>query len=110
MRGTINRRRWSFLAFLLGVYFLANGLTWVSERFILSAIPTQEGPTQITLHHFRQPEEWGISPRHLPVFLDRITQGRFGLLASKWLYGGLLGAYGLLAVLVFLRLTEQKET
>lgn len=106
MRDTINTKRWGLLAFLVGVYFLASALTWISGRFVLPAIPTQEGPTKITLHHFRQPKEWGISPRHLPVFLDRVTQGKPGILASKWLYGGLLGTYLLLVVLVFLRLTQ----
>ncbi len=107
MRDTINTKRWGLLALLVGVYFLASALTWISERFVLPAIPTQEGPTKITLRHFRQPKEWGISPRHLPVFLDRVTQGKPGILASKWLYGGLLGAYLLLVVLVFLRITEE---
>ena len=107
-RGTFNTKRWSLLALLLGVYVLANGLTWMSERFLLSKIPTQAGPTKITQHHFRQPKEWGISPRSLPLFLDRVTQGKPGILASKWLYGGLLGAYLLLAMLVFLRLTQDE--
>lgn len=107
-RGTFNTKRWSLLALLLGVYVLANSLTWMSERFLLSRIPTETGPTKITQRHFRQPEEWGISPRSLPLFLDRITRERPGLLGSQWLYEWLLGAYLLLAVLVFLQLTQDE--
>ena len=52
MKGTLNKKRWGILALLVGVYFLASALTWVSERFLLSKMPTQAGPTKITLRPY----------------------------------------------------------
>ena len=128
-RSRSSKRR-SLVALLVGVYWLASILTFVSERYVLPAIPIQkgplviqkgplgiyprhsrqpDGPARINPSHFRQPQEWGMSPYALVAFLARVTQGKPGILASKWLYAGLLGSYLLLAALVFLRLTQDTE-
>ena len=115
---------------LVGVYWLASILTFVSERYVLPAIPIQkgplviqkgplgiyprhtrqpDGPARINPGHFRQPQEWGMSPFALVALLAEVTQDKPGVLASKWLYAGLLGSYLLLVALVFLRLTQDME-
>ena len=127
---TLYGKRWDLVVLLVGVYWLASVLTFVSERYVLPAIPIQkgplviqkgplgiyprhsrqpDGPARINPGHFRQPEEWGMSPYALEAFLAKVTQDKPGVLASKWLYVGLLGSYLLLAVLVFLRLTQDME-
>ncbi len=99
--------RWGFFAFLVGVYLLASALSWGSEKWIVPMLDGVEGVTRNTFHRFRQPEAWGLDPHFFPVFLDRVTQHRPGLLASKWLYSGVLGGYLIMLLLVFLRLTSQ---
>jgi hypothetical protein len=107
--GRVNTRRWAVGTLLVGVYLLANVLTWVSQEWLLPILTPQDkqaGPTPITLHHFQQPEEWGFNPSTLPQVLDHITDERPGMLGKKWLYMGLLGTYLLLVCLVFLRFTQ----
>ncbi len=102
--------RWCILAFLVGVYLLASTATWVTEEWILPGLVTdqagQNEHAQINLHHFRQPQEWGLSPFSLPHILDRVTDKRPSVLGKKWLYIGLLGTYLLLVGIVFLRFTQ----
>lgn len=64
------------------------------------------GQARISLRHFRQPPEWGLSPSCLPQVLDHMAQQRPGILGKKWLYLGLLGTYLLLVCVVFLRFTQ----
>ena len=85
------------MVLLVGVYWLASILTFVSERYVLPAIPIQkgplviqkgqlgtyprhsrqpDGPARINPGHFRQPQEWGMSPYALVTILAKVTQDK----------------------------------
>ena len=101
--------RLGVVGFLVGLYLTANMMTWASEEWLLPVLAPQDKPAgalRITLGHFRQPHEWGLSPFSLPRVLERMTHQRPGILAEKWLYVGLLATYLLLVGLVFLRFTQ----
>jgi SAM-dependent methyltransferase len=95
----------TIFAFLVGLYFLATGLTWMTERGILAVSPG-EGALRITLRHFRQPTEWGITPQSLRLFFDEVTRGKPGIFGSFWLYATLLGSYLILNAVLLVRTTR----
>ena len=100
---------WQAGAFLIGIYLLASLLSFVSERAIFARLEVEDRPTKITQSHFRQPDEWALSPGSFSRFLDSVTQHRPGLLASKWLYSGVFAMYLLLASVIFFCLTQYRQ-
>src|ERR1051326_1956611 len=94
----------TMIVFLFGLYFLTIGLTWVTERCVLAVSRGQA--LRITLRHFQQPIEWGITPESLRLFFDKVTYGRPGIFGSPWLYGSILVSYLGLNVVLLLRTTQ----
>ena len=96
-------------ALLVGLYFLASALSWITERWV-PALSGGQGSLRITLRHFHQPDEWGVTPRSLKVFLGRVKDGGSGVFAPDWLYESLLGAYLILNLLFLVRITNEVST
>jgi len=93
------------VALLVGLYFLASGLSWITERW-LPAISGSQGNLRLTLRHFHQPDEWGVTPQSLKIVFGTVKEGGSGVFAPAWLYEDLLVAYFILTVLLFVRITH----
>src|SRR5436309_625146 len=91
-------KRSTVVALLVGLYFLASALSWITERWV--PLSGSQGDLRVTLRHFHQPDEWGVTPHSLKLVSGRVTDGGPRFFTPTWFHASLLGAYLILNLLL----------
>lgn len=98
-----NKKRLIIIGLFLAIYFGAVMIDTIAKKVLLKNTHLNKGVTKITLRHFVQPtENIFLHPSELTQFLDKIVEGKEGLLAWKPFYLILMLFYISLAVTLFL--------
>ena len=102
-----NKKRLIIIAALLVLYFGVIAIDVIAKKVLFDNIAQDKGPTRITLRHFVQPKEnIFLHPDQFKQFLDKIVQGKEGVLAWQPFYVILIVLYVGLAVAIFWKLSE----